>query len=96
MLKTTGLPDVLGPKVGNSDDEIIKFGVGNAGKELAKKSRKSKSQNLAKSQKSSKSEKSKGKNSKKLSKIGNSSNFNAIEARPSFLTPEVRETFNCL
>ena len=47
----------------------------------------------------SKSRKSKGKKSaksKKPSKSGNSPNFNAKEAGPSFLTPEARSAFNRL
>ena len=51
------------------------------------------SQKLVKSQKSSKS---KSEKSKKLSKNENSSNFDALEAGPSFLTPKARATFNCL
>ena len=33
---------------------------------------------------------------KKLSKSGNSTNFNAIDTGPKFLTPDARTTFNCL
>ena len=43
----------------------------------------SKSQNLAKS-------------GKKLSKSGNSTNFDATEVGPKFLTPDARTAFNCL
>ena len=95
MLKTTGSPDVSGPGVGNSDDEVIGFGVSDSsGGELAKKSGKS-----SKGLKLSKSGNSKGKKlikSKKPSKSGNLPNFNAKEAGPNFLTPEARATFNRL
>ena len=40
--------------------------------------------------------KSNGEKSKKLSKSGNSPNFDAIEAGPSFLTPEARAAINRL
>ena len=96
MLKITGSPDVSGPTVGNDDGDVVRFGVGGSSKELVKKSGKLKGQNLAKSQKLSKSGKSKGKKSKKMSKSGNLPNFDATEARSSFLTPGARETFNCL
>ena len=42
MLKTTGSPDVSGPVIGNGDGEVVGFGVGGSGGELAKKSEKSK------------------------------------------------------
>ena len=93
MLKTTGFPDVSGPKVGNGDGEVIGFG-GDGGGELAKKSGK-----LSKGQKSSKSGNSKGKKSaksKKPSKSGNSSNFDAKKADLNFLTPKARVAFNRL
>ena len=54
---------------------------------------------LSKTGKLSKSGNSKGKKSaksKKLLKSGNSPNFNAIEAGPSFLTPKARAAFNRL
>ena len=44
----------------------------------------------------SKLEKSKGKKSKKLSKSGNSPNFDTKNSGPSFLTPEARLAFNRL
>ena len=47
MLKTTGSPDVSGPKVGNGDGEIIGFGIGgDGGDKLAKKSGKLKGQKM--------------------------------------------------
>ena len=69
---------------------------GDNGVELAKKSEKLKGQNLAKSQKLSRSRKSKGEKSKKLSKGGNSPNFDAKDIGPSFLTPKARVAFNYL
>ena len=51
----------------------------------------SETQKSATSQKLSKSRKL-----KKLSKSGNPSNFDATEARSSFLTPNIRTVFNCL
>ena len=84
ILKTIGLPGVLGPEVRNGDGEIVGFGVGGGGgDELAKKLGKSKGQKTSKSRKSAKS----GKNS---SKSENSPNFGTTEAGPSFLTPEAR------
>ena len=56
--------------------------IDGGGVKIAKKSRKSKSQKLAKS--------------KKPSKSGNSPNFDAKKAGPSFLTPGAREVFNHL
>ena len=66
------------------------------GVEHAKKSGKSKGQKSAKSQKLSKSRKSKGEKSKKPPKSGNSSNFNAKDTGPSFLTSKARSAFNRL
>ena len=70
-------------EVGFDDDSI----------EYTKKLKKLKDQKLAKSQKLSKSKKSK---SNKLLKSKNSPNFDAIEARPSFLILDAKTTFNCL
>ena len=84
---------MLEPEIGNGHDKIIRFGVGDD-EELAKKSEKS-----SKGLKSSKLRNSKGKNlakSKKSSKSGNSPDFNAKKASPSFLTPEARAVFNRL
>ena len=36
------------------------------------------------------------KSGKKLLKCGNLTNFGTIEARPKFLTPNAKTTFNCL
>ena len=93
ILKTTGSPDVSRPEIENCDDEIVRFGVG-GGEKLAKKSGK-----LSKGLKLSKLGNLKGKNSaksKKPSKSGNSPNFNAKKAGPSFLTPDFRAAFNRL
>ena len=57
------------------------------------KKKKSKSEKLAKSQKLSKLRKS---ISEKSSQSKNLPNFNIMEIRPSFLTPNARTTFNCL
>ena len=62
--------------------------------EHAKKLGKLKGQKLAKSQKLSKSRKSKGEKSKKPPKSRNSSNFDAKNTGPSFLTPGAKEAFN--
>ena len=75
----------------NSNSEVDEFN--SDGVEYAKKSGKSHGQNLAKSQKLSKS---KGEKSKKLSKSRNLPNFNTTKAGPNFLTPNARESFNCL
>ena len=55
-----------------------------------------KAKNWLSPKKLSKSEKFQGKKSKKLSKIGNLSNFNAKDSGLSFLTPEARSAFNRL
>ena len=89
MLKTTGSPDVSGPEVGNGNGEVVRFGVGSGGNELAKKSGKLKGQKTSKSRKLAKS----GKDS---SKSGNSPNFGATETGSSFLTLEARSAFNRL
>ena len=95
MLKTTRSPDVSRPEVGNGNSEVVGFGIGGGGEELAKKSGKSKAQKTSKSQNLAKSRKS-SKSGKKLSKSGNLPNFGAIETGPSFLTPKARSTFNRL
>ena len=84
MLKTTVSPEKSTPKrLGVGDGEVNRFGV-DSGMKYAKKSEKmSKSQNLAKS-------------GKKLSRSGNSTNFDVIEAGPKFLTPDARTAFNRL
>ena len=90
MLKTTWLPDVSGPEVGNGSGKVVGLGVGGGGgDELAKKSGKSKSQKTSKFRKSAKS----GKDS---SKSENSPNFDATEIGPSFVTPKASLAFNRL
>ena len=80
----------------NGNGKVDGFSVNGDGVKHAKKSKKLKGQKLAKFQKSSKSKKSKGEKSKKPLKSGNSPNFNAIKAQPSFLTPSAKEVFNRL
>ena len=92
MLKTTGLPDVSGPELGNGDGEVVGFDVSGGDEELAKKSGKSKGK---KSKKLSKSRKS-AKSGKNLLKSRNSPNFGATKTGPSFLTPKTRAAFNRL
>ena len=94
MLKTTRLSDLLGPEVENGDNEVVGFDVNDGNEELVKKSGKS-----SKGLKLSKPGNSKGNKwakFKKPSKNGNSPNFNAKKAGPSFLTPETRVAFNRL
>ena len=63
--------------------------------EYAKKSEKLSNLRKSKSEKISKS-RNLAKLRKRLSKSENSTNFNAMEARPKFLTPNTKITFNCL
>ena len=87
MLKTTVLSKVLAANEvdgGEGGDESIeKCGKLSKTRKLSKFQKLSKSQNLAKS-------------GKKLSKSRNWTNFNAMEDRPKFLTPNARTTFNRL
>ena len=85
----------------DSDSKINGVGVGENGVEYAKKSEKtSKSRKLSKSGKSKGEKTSKSQNSaksgKRLSKSGNSTNSDATEERPKFLTPDARIVFNRL
>ena len=99
MLKTTESPDEPAPSRNDDsrpasgrndgDGEVDGFGVGGNGVEHAKKSGKSKSEKTSKSRNSAKS-------GKKLSKSGNSTNFDATEDGPKFLTPDARTAFNHL
>ena len=94
MLKTTRLPNMSGPEVGNNYCKIVKFSVDGGSEKLVKKSRK-----LSKGLKLSKSGNSKSKKlakSKKPTKSRNSPNSNAKKAGPSFLTPKARVAFNRL
>ena len=79
-----------------NNGEINRFGIDSDGMEYAKILGKLKGQKLAKSQILSKSRKSQDKKSKKLSKIGNSPNFDDKENGPNFLTPSAKEVFNHL
>ena len=74
--------------VGGSSD-----GSSDGSKRVEPKTGRSESQKLSKS---GNSEGKKSAKSKKPSKSGNSSNFDAKEAGLSFLTPGAREVFNCL
>ena len=96
MLKTTILPKRSTPEQLEVDDgEVDGYGVDGNSVEHAKKlgklskSRKSKSEKTFKSWNLAKS-------GKKLSKSRNSTNFNATEDRPKFLTPDARIAFNYL
>ena len=85
----------------NSDSEVDGFGIGRNGMEHAKKSGKwFKSGKLSKSRKSKSKKMSKSWNlaesGKKLLKSGNSTNFDAIEVEPKFLTPDTKTAFHCL
>ena len=77
------------------DDELIET----CGK-LSKTKKSSKSQKLSKSRKSKSEKTSKSWNlaklRKKLSKSGNSTNFDATEDGPKFLTPDARTAFKRL
>ena len=76
------------------DESIEKCG------KLSKTGKLSKSQKLSKSEKSKSKKTSKSQNlaklGKKLSKSGNSTNFNATEDEPKFLIPDAKTAFNCL
>ena len=90
MLKMTVSSERSTPKrLGVGDGEINRFGVGRNGVKHAKKSGKSKSEKTSKSRNSAKS-------GKKSSKSGNSTNFDATEDGPKFLTPDARTAFNRL
>ena len=103
MLKTTmssqvlAANEVLGARV-LAADEVGSVGGGgdrssDGSKRVEPKTGRSESQ---KSSKSGNSEGKKSAKSKKPSKSGNSPNFDAKEADPSFLTPEARSAFNRL
>ena len=104
MLKTTMSSQVLVADEMFAADEID--GVEGDDELIGKCGKLSKIGKLSKSQKSSKSEKLKSektfksqnsaKSRKKLSKSGNSTNFNAIEDEPKFLIPYARTIFNRL
>ena len=79
----------------DGDGKVDRFGVGRNGVEFAKKSRKLSKLGKSKSEKPSKSW-NLANLRKKLSKSGNSTNFDIIEDRPKFFTPNARTDFNHL
>ena len=79
----------------DSNGEDDRFGVGGNGVEHAKKSRKLFKLRKLKSEKTSKS-RNLAKSKKKLLKSGNSTNFDATEDGPKFLTLDARTAFNHL
>ena len=109
MLKTTRLPDKLSPSKNNGsrsalsrhnnsrpasgrndgNNEVDGFGINRNSVEHTKKSGKSKSKKTFKSWNLAKS-------GKKLSKSGNSTNFNITKDGPKFLILNARTAFNCL
>ena len=96
MLKTIVQPEKSTLKrLGVGDSEVDRFGVSENGVEYAKKSGKLFKSGKSKSEKTSKSRNS-AKSGKKLSKSGNSTNFDITEDGPKFLTPNARTTLNCL
>ena len=104
MLKTTVSLQVLIADKVLAADEVD--GVEGGDESIEKYEKLSKTGKLSKSQKLSKSRKSKSKKTskswnlaksrKKLSKSGNSTNFDATEDGPKFLTPDARTAFNRL
>ena len=76
-------------------NEVDGFGMSRNDMEYAKKLGKLFKLGKSKSKKTFKSQ-NLIKLRKKLSKSGNSTNFNVMEARPKFLTPDARTAFNCL
>ena len=84
--------EMLGARV-LAINKIVDIGGGNGSKRVEPKTGRSESQKLAKSQILFKS---KSEKSKKLWKSRNSPNFNATEARLSFLIFEARTAFNRL
>ena len=79
----------------DGDGKVDGFGVGRNGVEYAKKSGKLSKSGKLKGEKTSKSW-NLAKSGKKLSKNGNSTNFDATEDGPKFLTPNARVAFNRL
>ena len=69
MLKTIELPDTSGTKVVNDNGKVVTFSISGSGVKLAKKLEKLKDQKLSKFQKT--------RLSKKISKSGNLSKFDA-------------------
>ena len=82
-------------KKNNNNNKVDGFDIGKNGMEHAKKSGKLFKSGKSKSKKTSKSW-NLAKSGKKLLKSENSTNFDTIEAKPKFLTPDARTQFNCL
>ena len=76
----------------DGDGEVNRFGVGKKGVEHTKKSGKLFMSRKSKSEKTSKS-RNLAKSGKKLLKSRNSTNFNVMEVRSKFLTPNTRTAF---
>ena len=90
MLKTTiSLERSNFEWLGVGNNEVNRYGVGENSVEHTKNLGKLKSKKMCKSQNLAKL-------GKKSSKIGNLTNFDAIENRPKFLTSDTRTAFNCL
>ena len=104
MLKTTVSSQVLVINEMLAANEV--YGIEGGDESIKKCGKLSKTRKLSKSPKLSKSRKSKSektskswnspKSGKKLSKSGNSTNFDATEDGPKFLTSDARTAFNCL
>ena len=80
--------------VKGNDESIKKYGKSSKTEKLSKSQKLSKSKK-SKSKKTSKSQ-NLAKSGKKLSKSGNSTNFDAMEDGPKFLTPNAKTAFNRL
>ena len=84
MLKTIVSPEKFNPeRLEVGDGEVEGFDIGSSMKYAKKSEKMSKSLNLVKS-------------GKKLSKSGNSTNFDITEAGPRFLIPDAKTSFNRL
>ena len=84
ILKTTVSSKKLTLKqLGVDNGEVNRFGISGSVEYTKKSEKMSKFWNLAKSK-------------KKSSKSGNLTNFDATEARPKFLTPDIKTAFNRL
>ena len=79
----------------NSDNKVNRFGVGRNDIKYTKKSEKLSKSRKLKSKKTFKSW-NLAKSIKKLSKSGNSTNFDTIEDKLNFLISDTKTAFNCL
>ena len=96
MLKTTVPPEKLTlERLGDGDGEADEFDVGGNSVGHAKKSGKLSKSGKSKSKKMSKS-RNMAKSRKKLSKSGNSTNFDATKDGPNFLTRDAKTALNRL